>query len=1006
MIEAELFDGTVLDFDPATPPEVVQRVVREQTAARQGAIPPRPGVGGNTAPGTPAPPQRGALETAASYATQGIAGLREGASNLLGLPVDALNNLPRAANAIGAPGRAFQEYVADPVLDLIMQGRDGSTRQSRAQQAQNAPPARERFTSNPVMGGDWIERNIFRAGGVVPEAPAPVSAGERFTRRVGQEVGSAAIPVGAAINVGARVGVEGARRMNPVSRMFVEPAAIDPKKFATREFTVAGGAGVGASAANEQFGSVNPKTGTYNPSIADLLGALGGAGAVGVGSQIAKPIGVTISALGNKPKFLDDVVKEATLEEIIRAAGLRSQPGEVVDTAGFANQINQGRRVGETIPGFTETLADRTQNPGLAALERGRATAPGAGGGFLQARDANTRAVAGAMSEVEPQGTPGALRAELEVQREQRLIDAITQRNQAEDAARAAVEPVTPQTTPSQRGSVLRNEIDAAREGRRAQTEDAYAGVAEKQVDPAPLTQSLDDAVKNLTEVERTLIPEGTIARVMRLGKPSEEGPVSTGILDASGTPVTRAPEAPGPVDLKEATDLRSELLRLQRAAAADPNAERGGRNASRVLGQMSETVDSYIMNNLTDAEKQALVGARQARFDEAEAFGRQGDPIAEVLAKREGGVYRVRDDMVGSRLVNPQAMDRLFQEADTPATRRAIRDEVLSKGDTSNPERIDRFMADYTEQIDKLPGLRDELTKAASARRAEARVRGDEETLRRDLGDPQKNDGTSPVGRYLRYGPESYDRAMASALGQAQPAKAIDEILNFAGNKPEAVEGARKAFWRTMEKDARSKGGTTAALDSTQPWSPAGLKTFIDDPENAAVMERLYRDNPDHLKRIREIAEAVQGTSVSERARPRNSSGTAQELNNSNLPSAETIASRAFAYQRGQVGLPFLTLNIAGVMARKATRRGQMEAINQLLDKALLDPDVALALAKDYNPANRAALARKTKTWLPGQAATLLDMLDEDPDAETKDAITRPSNDPLVIDVRPNNAR
>ena len=65
------------------------------------------------------------------------------------------------------------------------------------------------------------------------------------------------------------------------------------------------------------------------------------------------------------------------------------------------------------------------------------------------------------------------------------------------------------------------------------------------------------------------------------------------------------------------------------------------------------------------------------------------------------------------------------------------------------------------------------------------------------------------------------------------------------------------------------------------------------------------------------------------------------------------------------------------------------MRAINELLDKALLDPDVAAALVKEYNPANRAALARKAKAWTGNQAATLIEMLNDDPDAETKNAIT-----------------
>ncbi|MFC0808788.1 hypothetical protein [Sinorhizobium sp. P24N7] len=44
------------------------------------------------------------------------------------------------------------------------------------------------------------------------------------------------------------------------------------------------------------------------------------------------------------------------------------------------------------IPGYQDTLADRTRNPGIAALENGRAAGPSSGA-YTQRRSANTEAV-------------------------------------------------------------------------------------------------------------------------------------------------------------------------------------------------------------------------------------------------------------------------------------------------------------------------------------------------------------------------------------------------------------------------------------------------------------------------------------------------------------------------------------------------------------------------------------------------------------------------------------
>ncbi len=900
-------------------------------------------------PGTVAPPaaKPSLAETIMGYAApvgrtigQGAIGVRQGVSNLMGLPADLINNAPRVLNLL-------------PGVDNV-------------------------GTVNSMVGlpddKTYMERvdNVMAGGRT---APAPQNAAERFSRRIGQEIGSATLPLGAAINVAGRVGVEGARQMNPLARMLVEPAAVNPTRFATKEMTVATGAGAGAAAANAGFGSIDEKTGTYAPGLADLFGGLGGAALTGVAGQIAKPALMTLSALGNKPKFLDDVVRETTVEEIIRAAGLRAQPGEVVDTGPFAQQIVQGRRVGETIPGFKETLADRTQNPGLAALERGRATAPGAGGGgFLQARDDNTRAVAGAMSAVEPQGTPGALRAELEVQRDAALNRSQQTLQQAQsqfDDAVRAIEPINPNA--EARGATIRSGVENAERAAREVEVAAYGGFSGA-VEPAPIAEAFKRVADSVPEAYRPLIAE---------------------VQDALAIPSNAA----GPLDMREVVALRSRLTTAQRNAGSGPQPDS---NKARVIGDFVDALDDATARGLSPEALDKWQQARAISRDVNERFNRPNDPLSAVLSRREGRPD-VPDSGVGRQFIQPDRgqasnVDRVLAETDLTSrgapTYGALQDELradaLRRGVAQKPERADAFTRDYGTAADRL-GVKADIEQVGQAGRAVREATKSDEAIRRDLGSPDApGTGTGPVGRYLRYGPENYDRALNSALNDDAPAKAVDDILNFAGNKPEAVEGARKAFWGVMQKEARSTGETTATLKGVQPWRPAALNEFINKPTNAAVMERLYRDNPEHLKRIREIADAVQGTNVSERARPRNSSGTAQELNNSNLPSAETIASRAFAYQRGQVGLPFLAINIAGVMARKATKRGQMEAINQLLDKALLDPDVALALAREYNPANRAALARKAKTWVPGQAATLIEILNDgdDPDAETKRTI------------------
>lgn len=92
-------------------------------------------------------------------------------------------------------------------------------------------------------------------------------------------------------------------------------------------------------------------------------------------------------------------------------------------------------------------------------------------------------------------------------------------------------------------------------------------------------------------------------------------------------------------------------------------------------------------------------------------------------------------------------------------------------------------------------------------------------------------------------------------------------------------------------------------------------------------------------------------------------------------------------------VGSPaFAVTNIVGIIARKATKSQQVQAVNMAIDKALLDPEWAATLLKENNPANRAALRRSAKGWMGNEASTLAEMLGpDDADGDTKKAAMKP---------------
>ena len=468
-------------------------------------------------------------------------------------------------------------------------------------------------------------------------------------------------------------------------------------------------------------------------------------------------------------------------------------------------------------------------------------------------------------------------------------------------------------------------------------------------------------------------------------------------------------PEPPGPVQMKEATDLLSELKRLQRAALADPRAEKGGRNAARVLGQVIDAVDGFIFRNLDETQAEALNTARSTKFDEAENFTRAGDPVAAALARHEGGQPRMRDERVAGTFVNPQAMDRLFAQADTPQVRTAIKEELLSRGDTTTAEHIDDFIATYGEQLNRFPGLREQLATVADARRTQATVTEAERATQRRLGTPDGSvPGRGPVADYLRHEPAQAEKAMRNVINADRPGEAADELLSFAKDEPRAVQGARRAFWNVMERDNRSKNGAIETPDGVEPWLPKKWRTFLDRPNVRAVMDRLYRGDEEHLRQIREIAEALRTVNVGNKAGAAiNPSGSAQQLRNGPITLAEAQA-KFIDVNRGRLNPLYAVTYLAGKVANRLVSKAAEKAYQRLLDEALLNPEVAAQLLKDNNPANRAALARSAKGWIGAEAANLTEMLgsdDEEPDeviraATKRDKPKTPSDDELVSEV------
>ena len=916
------------------------------------------------------------ISTIMGIADQGARGVAKGVVSIPALP----NSLGKIAT--GVSGWAAKQLGADPgMVDPAVEAYNAGINTVWPIQADKVENALD--TANNTTA------DLF---GAQHPRTEPNNLVERAVSKVGEFVGGAAVPMTGALAGAENMGLSAIRQMKPgFLKNTLETAAVDPAKYIANEMTTNTAAGLGAATANE---FIDPNT--TAGKVAELLTSLGAVGATGLTRVAANGVKTVVNAYRGDPAYASEVVRDNVASRLMSNSEVMAKlidpadPYKAIDNQVLVDAIlNPQQKIGDVIPGFQPTTADVAGDRQLASLEASRAKG-GNTGMFMQRADDNAQAVDAAFNKFAPTEQPGAYRDAAAIERDRQMQEAIMGQQASQDAATAALGPLTPTTNAAQRGNTIRTGLQNAEDVARRNVEDRYGALdlGGRMVDPSPLPTSIDALNAGLSPTERSIAPSGLVERTVGLGR-VDSAPTPTGILDASGNPIMRPPEAPAQIPLKYANDLRSELGRMASAARADWRAERGGNNAARVISQYQDQVDSFIGQNLTPEERVSLAEAKDQLRQMKDDFTRQGDPIAGVLARNDGGSPKVRDENVAGKLTGSPEMDRLFRYADTPDVRAAMRDEILSRGDFSSPERIAAFNSRYSDQLTRFPGLADELQTAASAQNTAAEAMARRQQTERDLG-TDTTKGRSTVAKYLEYSNDNAEKAISDVIGSKDQRAATDELMSFVGNEPQAVEGLRAAFWKKMDREVRPTQSGTTSVD--RPVAGRALMAFLDDPGRRAVAERLYRDNPEHLANLRKLGEALRrvntgktvGTSV-------NASGSGLALRGASITAAE-VGSKIYQANIGRASYAYIGAYLAGKVVRGMVGRHGEAAFQQLLDEALLKPDVAALLLKENNPANRAALARWTKTWAANEAAQTINFMakdEEEPDA-TKAAIMR----------------
>jgi hypothetical protein len=879
-------------------------------------------------------------------------GVRQGFANLLGLPADLVNNVPKLLNLLpGDQGVGTFTEGASALTNLV--AGDGTF---TVPEGANTAPA----------GGGEVNDYLLRGAGAIPDYEPQTTAG-RIAGRVGEEVGAMAVPAAATLRAANRLGVEGSRQAGGLTRFFVEPAAVDPAGFVGKEVSAAAAAGAGAGVANEVANNQDRS----NPLI-DLIGALGGVTLANTGKTLLNAVVDLGAAAVGSERYAGNVVRNAVSDQLVSnssIAGRQVTPenmGKPIDTQELVDAVMRPSAAEQKVPGFQASTADRAADPGLASLENARSrNNPGM---FRARTDANTQAVEGAMGGLAPTETPGTFRGALEDRVGSVLGEAANVTDAARTAFNDAVAPLRPLMTAEGRGA----EIRAALEGASAKAKEVVSAAwgplnqAADPVDIAPLADSFAQADASVPVALQPLTP--------------------------------RASSVPGQLAETSATQPVSEVMGIRTALTNDLRREGITPQEVRLIEDRIARLDAYVEQALPAELTTAYSEARTATREFSDRFTRQNTAIGQSLRTTEGGGYALPDSAVPRKFVQGDQgrladTEALFKEAGSdPRATTAVRDQLLQdardRGALEDPRMMDRFMSENSEILKRYPDLKADLTKASGAKTA---LTGAEKT-QTGLIDRLTKPGKSAVATYLSFDNNRAVDAIRSVLNSRSPAAAADELLTFVDDAPQAVEGARAAFWRHLDGNIRSKNAMTETDSGVMPIVPRKMAAFLDDPVNAAVAERLYRDNPEHLADIKQLAEVLRGTGTASRVgNAVNPSGTAQMMRGQAPVSMAELGSKFYQMQLGRVSPAYLAAHIAGKISSRAVGSQRAKAFEALLDKALLDPETAAMLLRENNPANRAALARTVNLWRLNHGDALVQMLEEDdqtPDDEMRRSI------------------
>lgn len=777
----------------------------------------------------------------------------------------------------------------------------------------------------------------------------------RIATRGGEEVGGSLIPSAALMRRAGQVAKTG-QELGRLEKFFVEPFVRNPKTALATETTLAAGGGTGAGLLNESIGDRN--------HYSDLLGNVLGSGATGTALSIARGGGNLVGDLasvysGIASRTGGQRVVEREVSDALRSAR-RQDP--LVAQVEMERNLPAAREQGLQL-----TAGQAMGDPGILELESTRRSMPGAGAARFAARDReNVEAASEALMREAPAAetdaaTRTALRAEQQ-RVQQRAEGSLEPRQRELSAAERMTEPGQ---SASEAGRTVRQQADRALEVT-TDIRDAEALPILRQaqesgavIDATPVVERIDDI---LSRVKREPVRKA-LADARKL-------------LNVTGT---------------DELDTTVSGLYETRKAIADIVAGRTetatGQYAKKELLEVMDALDSAITKEVPDWGRYLSTYREGAQRVSA----LRDSPVGAVAGRSISGQPDIPDAEVVGQFFRPGAKGKdaieQFETAlgGSKPAKQALRDYALTearKAAETGPRGLESWLRRHRDALSAYPDIADDLGTLKKAQESLRVAKKRADLLSAGATDPRK----SVMARYLSR--DDARMAMNDVLGSKNPVREMRQLVRKLRGDKDALEGARRAAFDLMMEGTPASGKGVISREGGQPVIQAKeMADFL--RKNEQSLRQLYPDNPEHIDRLKKISEALQATRTSGRGSRVSTGPKGGQRSMIDV----IVSSRLYSLGRGFISLPYLALERGSALARTGYVKLKSEQMQELLDRALLDPELAKTLMMRADERNARIVGRRLRLHLLddlGYTEDDLEFTDSPEDTENEQDETR----------------